>query len=83
VARDDPGARSSLLSGGYVSRPRLLVARPAPRLLQNPHESSQDSTKHERIPDDSREEDERQEERRLRHLRGRVKAARAAVATTR
>ena len=34
------------------------------------------------LPDDSREEDERQEERRLRDLRGRVKVARAVVATT-
>jgi hypothetical protein len=34
------------------------------------------------LPDDSREEDERQEERRLRDLRGRVKAARAIVSTT-
>ena len=34
------------------------------------------------LPDDSREEDERQEERRLRDLRGRVKRARAVVAST-
>jgi hypothetical protein len=34
------------------------------------------------LPDDSREEDERQEERRLRDLRGRVKAARAAISAT-
>jgi len=34
------------------------------------------------LPDDSREEDERAEARRLRDLRGRVKAARAAVSTT-
>jgi hypothetical protein len=34
------------------------------------------------LPDDSWEEDERQEERRLRNLRGRVKAARAVVAQT-
>ena len=34
------------------------------------------------LPDDSREEDEREEERRLRDLRGRVKAARAVVAST-
>jgi hypothetical protein len=34
------------------------------------------------LPDDSRREDERQEERRLRDLRGRVKRARAVVATT-
>lgn len=34
------------------------------------------------LPDDSREEDERQEERRLRDLRGRVKHARAVVVTT-
>lgn len=34
------------------------------------------------FPDDSREEDERQQERRLRGLRGRVKRARALVATT-
>ncbi len=33
------------------------------------------------LPDDSREEDERQEERRLRDLRGRVKAARAVVSS--
>ena len=33
-------------------------------------------------PDDSREADERAEQRTLRDLRGRVKAARAAVATT-
>lgn len=32
--------------------------------------------------DDSRKEDEREEERRLRGLRGRVKAAKAVVATT-
>jgi hypothetical protein len=32
------------------------------------------------LPDDSREADERAEERRLRELRGRVKAARAAIA---
>jgi hypothetical protein len=34
------------------------------------------------LPDDSREEDERAEERRLRDLRGRVKAARAAISRT-
>ena len=34
------------------------------------------------LPDDSREADERAAERRLRDLRGRVKAARALVATT-
>ena len=34
------------------------------------------------LPDDSREADEKQAERRLRDLRGRVKAARAVVATT-
>ena len=34
------------------------------------------------LPDDCREEDERAKERRLRELRGRVKAARAAVAKT-
>ena len=34
------------------------------------------------VPDDSREEDEREEARRLRDLRGRVKRARAVVATT-
>jgi len=34
------------------------------------------------LPDDSRETDERLAERRLRELRGRVKAARALVATT-
>jgi hypothetical protein len=34
------------------------------------------------LPDDSLEEDERQEERRIRDLRGRVKRARAAVAST-
>lgn len=34
------------------------------------------------LPDDSREADERQEKRVLRDLRGRVKAARAVVATT-
>jgi len=34
------------------------------------------------LPDDSREEDERAEARRLRELRGRVKAARAVVSTT-
>ena len=34
------------------------------------------------LPDDSREEDERQEERWLRDLRGRVKAARALVSCT-
>ncbi|MGP8076427.1 MAG: hypothetical protein ACLP8Y_06835, partial [Thermoplasmata archaeon] len=34
------------------------------------------------LPDDSMEADERAAERRLRELRGRVKAARAAVATT-
>lgn len=34
------------------------------------------------LADDSREEDERAAERRLRDLRGRVKAARAAIATT-
>jgi len=34
------------------------------------------------LPDDSREEDERQEERRLRDLRGRVKLARATVSRT-
>jgi len=34
------------------------------------------------LPDDSREEDERQAERRLRDLRGRVKLARAAVSKT-
>ena len=34
------------------------------------------------LPDDSREEDERRQARRLRDLRGRVKAARAAVSTT-
>ncbi|MGP8016164.1 MAG: hypothetical protein ACLPQ4_00735 [Thermoplasmata archaeon] len=34
------------------------------------------------LPDDSREADERQAERQLRDLRGRVKAARAMVATT-
>lgn len=34
------------------------------------------------LPDDSREEDEWQEERRLRDLRGRVKHARAIVTTT-
>ena len=34
------------------------------------------------LPDDSREEDERQEERRIRDLRGRVKAARAVVSGT-
>ena len=34
------------------------------------------------LPDDCREEDERQEERRLRDLRGRVKRARAVVAST-
>ena len=34
------------------------------------------------LPDDSREEDERAEARRLRDLRGRVKVARAVVATT-
>ena len=34
------------------------------------------------LPDDSREEDERREARRLRDLRGRVKAARAVVAST-
>lgn len=32
-------------------------------------------------PDDSREEDERQEQRRLRDLRGRVKVARALIST--
>jgi len=34
------------------------------------------------LPDDSREEDEREVERRLRDLRGRVKRARAVVSTT-
>ena len=34
------------------------------------------------LPDDSREEDERQEEGRLRDLRGRVKRARAVVASS-
>jgi hypothetical protein len=34
------------------------------------------------LPDDSREADEKQEARRLRDLRGRVKAARAVVSTT-
>jgi hypothetical protein len=34
------------------------------------------------LPDDSREEDERREARRLRDLRGRVKAARALVSRT-
>ena len=34
------------------------------------------------LPDDSREEDERQAERHLRDLRGRVKAARAAISST-
>ena len=34
------------------------------------------------LPDDSREEDERATQRRLRELRGRVKAARTAVSTT-
>jgi hypothetical protein len=34
------------------------------------------------LPDDSREADERAAERRLRNLRGRVKAARAAISTT-
>ncbi len=34
------------------------------------------------LPDDSREEDERQEARRSTELRGRVRAARAAVANT-
>ena len=34
------------------------------------------------LPDDSLEEDERQEERQLRDLRGRVKRARAVVAGT-
>jgi hypothetical protein len=34
------------------------------------------------LPDDSREEDERDAERRLREVRARVKAARAVVATT-
>ena len=34
------------------------------------------------LPDDSREEDEQQDERRLRELRGRVKRARALVAST-
>jgi hypothetical protein len=34
------------------------------------------------LPEDSREADERAAERRLRELRGRVKAARAAIATT-
>jgi hypothetical protein len=34
------------------------------------------------LPDDSREEDERAAERRLRDLRGRVKAARAAISAT-
>jgi hypothetical protein len=34
------------------------------------------------LHDDSREEDEREEERRLSDPRGRVKAARAVVATT-
>jgi len=34
------------------------------------------------LPDDSREADEKQAERRLRDLRARVKAARAAVTTT-
>ena len=34
------------------------------------------------LPDDSREEDEREEERRLSDLRGRVKVARAMVAIT-
>ena len=34
------------------------------------------------LPDDCREEDEGQEERRLRDLRGRVKRARAVVAST-
>jgi hypothetical protein len=34
------------------------------------------------LPDDSREADEKQEERRLRELCGRVKAARVAVSTT-
>ena len=34
------------------------------------------------LPDDSREADERAAERRLQELRGRVKAARAVVATT-
>ena len=34
------------------------------------------------LPDDSREEEERREERQLRDLRGRVKAARAVVAST-
>lgn len=34
------------------------------------------------LPDDSREADEQTAERRLRELRGRVKAARAAIATT-
>ncbi len=34
------------------------------------------------LPDDSREEDERAAERRLRELRGRVKAARVAIAAT-
>ena len=33
------------------------------------------------LPDDSREEDEREEARRLRDLRDRVRAARAMVAT--
>lgn len=34
------------------------------------------------LPDDSREVDEREEARRLRDLRGRVKAARAAISAT-
>ena len=34
------------------------------------------------LPDDSREEDEKEGERRLRDLRGRVKTARAVVART-
>jgi hypothetical protein len=34
------------------------------------------------LPDDSREAEEREEERRLRDLRGRVKAARAAISAT-
>jgi hypothetical protein len=35
------------------------------------------------LPDDSRDEDERQEKRRIRDMRGRVKRARAVVTSTR